>query len=112
MCSGDCISVHYGNLDMSIGVYMVYIGACVMEETLMGELEKMIPDLIGFFADDLEKKYDVQKMIAEKMTAFDPASLERIFYQQAGKPILQLKIFVAILGLLLGGAELLLLRMI
>jgi uncharacterized membrane protein YheB (UPF0754 family) len=83
-----------------------------MKETLMAELEKMIPDLIGFFADDLEKKYDVQKMIAEKMTAFDPASLERIFYEQAGKPILQLKIFVAILGLLLGGAELLLLRMI
>ncbi len=82
-----------------------------MKETLMSELEKMIPDLIGFFADDLEKKYDVQKLVAEKLAEFDPAGLERIFYQQAGKSIFQLKVFVAVLGLLLGAAEILLLKL-
>lgn len=82
-----------------------------MKETLMSELEKMIPDLIGFFADDLEKKYDVQKLVAEKLAEFDPEGLERIFYQQAGKSIFQLKVFVVVLGLLLGAAEILLLKL-
>ncbi|MBK9732731.1 MAG: hypothetical protein IPO83_15865 [Chitinophagaceae bacterium] len=79
-----------------------------MKETLMTELDQMIPELIGFFADDLEKKYDVQKMIAEKLAMYDAASLEKLFYQHAGKPILQLKIFVAVIGFLLGSLEMLL----
>ncbi|MEP7127954.1 MAG: hypothetical protein ABI729_03760 [Chitinophagales bacterium] len=79
-----------------------------MKETLMTELDHMIPDLIGFFVDDLEKKYDVQKMIAEKLAVYDAASLEKLFYQHAGKSILQLKIFVAVIGFLLGGLEIVL----
>lgn len=82
-----------------------------MKETLMTELDSMIPDLIGFFADDLQKKYDVQKMIAEKLEQYDAATLEKIFYQHAGKAVLQLKIFVAVLGLLLGGLEIALLSL-
>lgn len=83
-----------------------------MKEVLMTELGKMIPDMIGFFADDLQKKYDVQKMIAEKLEQYDMAEMEKVFYQQAGKGILQAKIFVAVLGFVLGLLEVLLLLVI
>ncbi|MEO6168637.1 MAG: hypothetical protein ABIO46_14730 [Chitinophagales bacterium] len=82
-----------------------------MKETLMTELDSMIPELIGFFADDLQKKYDVEKMITEKLAAYDAAAMEKIFYQHAGKGLLQLKIFAAVVGLLLGGLEILLLTL-
>lgn len=82
-----------------------------MKETLMGELDHIIPDLIGFFADDLQKKYDVQRMITEKLEQFDAASLEKLFYAHAGKGILQLKLVVAITGLLLGLLEIQIIRL-
>lgn len=81
-----------------------------MKETLMSELEHMIPDMIGFFADDLEKKYNVQQLIADKLAQVDPATLEKTFYEHAGKSVMQLKIFVAALGLLLGGFEIILIK--
>lgn len=76
-----------------------------MKEILMKELDNMIPDMIGFFADDLQKKYDLEKIVGEKLDQFDAATLEKIFYQQAGKNILQVKIFAALIGLLLGLGE-------
>ena len=81
-----------------------------MKETLMSEFDHMIPELISFFADDLQKKYDVQHMIAEKLEQFDAASLEKLFYSQAGKGILLLKLTVAMAGLLLGLLEILIIR--
>jgi uncharacterized membrane protein YheB (UPF0754 family) len=82
-----------------------------MKEVLMNELEKMIPDMIGFFADDLEKKYDVRKMISEKLRSLTIEDIEKQFYKQAGKGILQLKLACAFLGFALGWLEFFLLRM-
>ncbi len=81
-----------------------------MKETLMNELDHMIPDLVGFFADDLQKKFNIERMITAKMEQIDAASLEKLFYSHAGKGVLQLKLTAAITGLLLGIVELLLIR--
>ena len=80
-----------------------------MKETLMAELENMIPDLIQYFAGDLEKKYDVKKLITQKMKELQMAEIERAFYKQAGKGIRQLKIACAAGGFILGWLEIALL---
>lgn len=83
-----------------------------MKETLMDELDEMIPDLIGYFADDLQKKYDVSKMMDEKLQQYDSRYLEKIFYEYAGKGIFQLKAAMALAGLLMGAVEVWLFRVL
>lgn len=82
-----------------------------MKDILMKELEHMIPDLITFFANDLEKKYDVQKLITEKLSQNSAKEMEEAFYRQAGKGIFQLKVFCATIGFGLGWLEVLLTRL-
>ena len=57
-----------------------------MKETLMGELENMIPDLIQYFAGDLEKKYDVKKLITQKMKELQMAEIERVLTGRTHHP--------------------------
>jgi uncharacterized membrane protein YheB (UPF0754 family) len=80
-----------------------------MKETLMAELENMIPDLVQHFAGDLEKKYDVKEIIAEKVQRLQMPEIERAFYQHAGKGINQLKAACAAIGFILGWLEIALL---
>jgi uncharacterized membrane protein YheB (UPF0754 family) len=80
-----------------------------MKETLMAELENMIPDLIQYFAGDLEKKYDIKKITAEKVHGLQMRDVERAFYQHAGKGINQLKATCAAMGFVLGWLEIALL---
>ncbi len=81
-----------------------------MREILMKELEAMIPELINTIADDLEKSYDIEKLINEKLESYAPSYIEEIFKRQAGNSITQLKIFCAFLGFVLGLLEVLLLN--
>ena len=82
-----------------------------MKEILVAELEQMVPALIEQIAAGVEEQFNVKKMIAEKVSAVSIKDFENLFYQYAGKSILSLKIFVAALGLLLGGVEIWLLRL-
>lgn len=73
-----------------------------MKEALMTELDQLVPSVINQVASGLEKKFDVSKMVEEKIAAINSADPERLFYQSAGKGIRQLKIFMAAMGFLLG----------
>ncbi len=81
-----------------------------MKEILMEELEAMIPELINSIADDLQKSYDVEKLIAEKLQSYSPSYIEEVFRREAGKSITQLKMLCAFLGFALGCIEILLLK--
>ena len=78
-----------------------------MKEVLMTELEGMVPSVIDQIATGVEKQFNIHKLLDEKLNQDSVGKLEKIFYQQAGKAILSLKLIVAFLGLLLGLAEIL-----
>jgi uncharacterized membrane protein YheB (UPF0754 family) len=81
-----------------------------MKEVLMAELEKMVPAAIDQIAAGVEQEFDVQKLISEKMSAWDTAAIENVFRREAGKGILSLKLVVAFLGFALGWLEVALLK--
>lgn len=81
-----------------------------MKEILTKELEQMVPELISFFARDLEKKFDVNKLIQTKLNEISIADLEKKCDVRIDRSVLQLKIFCAFLGGILGLLEILLLR--
>ncbi len=82
-----------------------------MKEILTKELEQMVPDLINFFADDLQAKYDMNKLISEKLSSLSTEDLKNKFYTMAGKNILQLKVCCAFFGGILGLFEIFLLHL-
>ncbi|MFI5135855.1 MAG: hypothetical protein ACHQD9_08385 [Chitinophagales bacterium] len=78
-----------------------------MKEVLMSELESLVPSVIEQIAAGVEKQFNIQKMIDEKLSAVSMQEVEKLFYSQAGKGILTLKISAAATGLTLGVIELL-----
>ena len=78
-----------------------------MKEVLMDELESLVPSVIDQIAAGVEKQFNIQKMIDEKLKTIPMQQIEKLFYREAGKGILTLKIFIAILGFSLGWIEIL-----
>jgi len=76
-----------------------------MKEVLMDELESLVPSVIEQIAAGVEKQFNIQKMIDEKLSAVSMEEIEKLFYSQAGKGILTLKIAVAAAGFALGFIE-------
>lgn len=77
-----------------------------MKEVLMDELESLVPSMIDQIAAGVDKQFNIQKMIDEKLNNVSMEEIEKLFYQQAGKGILSLKIFSALAGFILGWLEL------
>jgi len=73
-----------------------------MKAVLMEELQSLIPSTIEALAADVEKQFDVKKMITEKMNTVSVQQIEKLFYEQAGKNITSLKAGIAVLGFALG----------
>jgi uncharacterized membrane protein YheB (UPF0754 family) len=80
-----------------------------MKEVLVSELEQMVPALIEQIAGGVEEQFNIQKMIGEKLNAISINEIEKLFYQHAGRSITMLKISAAMLGILSGMFEVLLL---
>jgi uncharacterized membrane protein YheB (UPF0754 family) len=59
----------------------MFVGQGTLEkikEGLMEEINVMLPDVIGKYADNLANKIDVQKMVTEKVAGFSSDKLEEI----------------------------------
>jgi uncharacterized membrane protein YheB (UPF0754 family) len=82
-----------------------------MKEVLMAELEKMVPAAIDQIAAGVEQEFNVERAIGEKVNAVSSEQIETIFYKEAGKGIILLKLVVAILGFAIGWLEIVLLNL-
>lgn len=76
------------------------------KESLVGELDKMIPEIIKMYSGKIQEQFDVKTKVKEFILTYPVTELEKKIYSKAGKKILKLKILVAFVGFTLGVAEL------
>lgn len=75
------------------------------KESLVGELDKMIPEIIKMYSEKIQSQFDIKTKVKNFITGYPVQEPERLFYMNAGKKILKLKILVALSGFILGLLE-------
>ncbi len=75
------------------------------KESLVGELDKMIPEIIKMYSGKIQQQFDVKTKVREFISTYPVQELEKNFYKIAGNKIYKLKIFIALLGFVLGMIE-------
>jgi len=73
-----------------------------IKATLQQELELMLPELIGQFANKIEKEVDVERTVYEKVVNFSSDKLEEILYSIMRKEFKFIEILGGVLGFLIG----------
>ena len=73
-----------------------------IKDTLQLELQLMLPELIGQFANKIEKEIDVERTVYEKVVNFSSDKLEEILYSIMKKEFKFIEILGGILGFLIG----------
>lgn len=69
---------------------------------LMEEIEAMLPQVIGQFADTLSHKIDVEKMVREKVSAFSSDRLEALLLAVMTKEFRFVELIGGVLGFVIG----------
>nr|WKN36125.1 DUF445 family protein [Tunicatimonas sp. TK19036] len=82
-----------------------------IKNTLQMELRLMLPDLIGRFADKIEKEVDVEKTVYEKVVSFSTDKLEDILYSIMKKEFTFIEILGGVLGFIIGLIQIALLQL-
>ena len=82
-----------------------------IKSTLQMELRLMLPDLIGRFADKIEKEVDVEKTVYEKVVSFSTDKLEDILYSIMKKEFTFIEILGGVLGFIIGLIQIALLQL-
>jgi len=73
-----------------------------IKATLQQELELMLPELIGQFANKIEKEVDVERTVYEKVVNFSSDKLEEILYSIMRKEFKFIEILGGVLGFIIG----------
>ncbi len=73
-----------------------------IKATLQQELELMLPELIGQFANKIEKEVDVERTVYEKVVNFSSDKLEEILYSIMQKEFKFIEILGGVLGFIIG----------
>lgn len=76
-----------------------------IKSTLMAEFEAMLPEVIDKFVDDLESKVDIKEIVQERVANFSFEKLEEVMYSIMSKEFRFIEIIGAILGFLIGCAQ-------
>ena len=82
-----------------------------IKATLQQELELMLPELIGQFANKIEKEVDVERTVYEKVVNFSTDKLEEILYSIMKKEFKFIEILGGVLGFIIGLIQLALLQL-
>lgn len=69
---------------------------------LMEEIEAMLPQVIGQFADSLGDKIDVEKMVTEKVSSFSSDRLEALLLAVMTKEFRFVELIGGVLGFIIG----------
>lgn len=73
-----------------------------LKAVFMDELTSLFPKLINQFVGNLEQQFDVEKMIAEKISALDSKMLEEHILNSLSKELRTAKIIAALVGYCIG----------
>lgn len=77
----------------------------VAKESLVGELDKMIPEIIKMYSGKIQSRFDVKEKVKNFIAGYPVPELEKVFYMKAGKKIQKLKLLIALSGFILGLLE-------
>lgn len=73
-----------------------------IRQSLVAEIEVLLPDVIGKFAGRLEQDLDVEGLVRKRLTAISPADMEQRLRQALKGPLGKLKRGAILWGLLTG----------
>ena len=73
-----------------------------IKEVLSDEVKGMLPTAIDRFADNLEKHFDIQQVVFEKVAAFPVEKLENVLMGILQKELKFIEIVGAVLGAIIG----------
>jgi uncharacterized membrane protein YheB (UPF0754 family) len=76
-----------------------------IKTTLVEEFELMLPEVIEKFVDDLESKVDIKAIVQERVANFSFEKLEEVMYSIMSKEFRFIEVIGAILGFLIGCAQ-------
>lgn len=88
-----------------------FVGDSTMQKIkdgMMEEIQQLLPQVIGKYADNLGEKIDVERMVTEKVAAFSSDKLEEILFAIMSKEFRFVEIVGAILGFVIGLVQVLL----
>ncbi len=73
-----------------------------LKTAFLTELETLFPALMKSYVANLEKDFDIEKMVFEKIAGFSTIQAEKLIYLSAKKQLLQVQLLGAGVGLLTG----------
>lgn len=81
-----------------------------IKNTLLEQFEEALPDMIDNLSEKLERSIDIEKTVSEKVAAFSTDKLEQILFSILKKEFRFIEVIGAVLGFLIGVAQLLMLK--
>lgn len=73
-----------------------------LKTAFLTELETLFPVLMKSYITNLEKEFDIEKLVSEKIAGFSISKTESLIYQSAKKQLIKVQLLGAIIGLLTG----------
>lgn len=91
-----------------IGMFVGQGTMVKIKEGLLEEINLMLPEVIGQYADNLSQKIDVEKMVTEKINQFSSDKLEEILHSVLKKEFRLVELICGVFGFVIGCIQLLL----
>ena len=73
-----------------------------LKTAFLTELETLFPVLMKSYVANLEKDFDIEKLVSEKIAGFSTIKAEKLIYLSAKKQLLKVQLLGAAIGLLTG----------
>ncbi len=92
-------------LQEKLPVVSMFIGDSTigkLKEGMMEEINGLLPEVIGKYADNLSQKLDVERMVTEKVANFSSDKLEEILTAIMSKEFRFVEIIGGVLGFIIG----------
>ena len=73
-----------------------------LKTAFLTELETLFPNLMKSYVANLEKDFDIEKEVSEKIAGFSIDKAEDLIYKSAKKQLTKIQLFGAVIGFLMG----------
>jgi uncharacterized membrane protein YheB (UPF0754 family) len=82
-----------------------------IKDTLHLEFQNILPDILNKYSEKLEKDIDIEKIVAQKVSAFSSDKLEEILFSIMKKEFKFIELLGGVLGFLIGIIQLLIIQL-
>lgn len=92
-------------LKEKLPVISMFVGEGTLQkikEGLMEEIDLLLPEIIGKYADNLSERVDIERMVTEKVSNFSSDKLEEILANVMSKEFRFVELIGGVLGFIIG----------